>query len=92
MRIQLISGWRTWWRWWSTWLTAAAALIFNLDTVEYFLHAYNALPTDFKLAFTPEAQRVIGSITLAVGFLARFPRQRKTHAIAERDKALGENA
>ena len=83
--MKLIKGAKTWWRWWSTWITAAGLLIFNIDTIGALLDAYNAIPHDFTATFSEEARRALGTITLVAGFLARFPRQAKAAAIAERE-------
>lgn len=83
--MKLIKGAKTWWRWWSTWLTAAGVLIFNLDNLLEILNVFIANSDAIASIFPKEYSDTIGTAVIVAGFLSRFIRQRKSHAIAERE-------
>ena len=84
MKIQLISGWRTWHKWWSTRLKIVGLLL--IAAPEAIITAWASLPHDIKETIPHEWITTVGIFLVVASSLAQIVRQKDAHARADADR------
>ena len=85
--MRLVKGWQTWWRQWSTWLLALSLMIFNINTVESLLYAWQVIPDDLKLFIPDHYRQAAGTAIGVIAAVSRYIRQQSLYR-----ETYGENA